>query len=324
MPQLSSVSGTVPSFPLFIVTPTQTLVLGIASASKQQRLALPSHLDMTRGGSPGPACHSDLFLLGGRVVALGFSFHFPIAGERVAAWCRLDSITSVVLARFPPTQVDTRSTPQLREQRYEGCTHVTGPSPASQTCLDSASGQGPLPASPPSQLGLNHLHGRVFLHQRAAVHGDRHVLHPGVLLAPIGAQLQFRQRGTVGARPGEAQVWLPILSEWGLRLWTHPMPPPRPVHVHRAPQHLLVLGRQAPAAGLQPPVVVAHVLAHLAVLLSLLLPPGRGGAVAGWARGTKDYFSVFGDLRSYGLALQKAPNALGALPPRPVLSFPGR
>lgn len=55
----------------------------------------------------------------------------------------------------------------------------------------------------------------------------------------------------------------------------------RPVHAHWAPQHLLVLGWQAPAAGLQPPVVVAHVLAHLAVLLPLLLPPGRGGAVAG-------------------------------------------
>lgn len=55
----------------------------------------------------------------------------------------------------------------------------------------------------------------------------------------------------------------------------------RPVHAPRAPQHLFVLGRQAPATGLQPPVIVAHVLAHLAVLLTLLLPPGRGGAVAG-------------------------------------------
>lgn len=123
---------------------------------------MPSHLDMKRGGSPSPASHSDLLLLWGRVVALGLSFHFPVAGQRVAAWCGLDSITSVVLARFPPTQVDTRSTPQLREHRHKGCTHVTGPSSASQTCLDSASGQGPLLALPcllPSQASLTFMVG---------------------------------------------------------------------------------------------------------------------------------------------------------------------
>lgn len=52
-------------------------------------------------------------------------------------------------------------------------------------------------------------------------------------------------------------------------------------HAPRPLQHLLVLGRQAPAAGLQPPIVVAHVLAHLAVLLALLLPAGGGRAVTG-------------------------------------------
>lgn len=287
---------------------------------------MPSHLDMKRGGSPSPASHSDLLLLWGRVVALGLSFHFPVAGQRVAAWCGLDSITSVVLARFPPTQVDTRSTPQLREHRHKGCTHVTGPSSASQTCLDSASGQGPLLALPclaffpvrphsPSWLGLSPPEG-------GSTRGQAHS-SSGCPPGPHwdSAAIQAERHCGSEAWGGSGLATHPF--KCGLRLWTHPTPPPHQVHVHCAPQHLLVLGRQAPAAGLQPPIVVAHVLAHLAVLLSLLLPPGRGGAVAGRARGTKEYFSVFGDLRSHGLALQRAPNALGALPPRPVLSFPG-
>lgn len=43
--------------------------------------------------------------------------------------------------------------------------------------------------------------------------------------------------------------------------------------------YLLVLGREAPATGLQPPVVVAHVLPDLPVLLPLLLTASRGCAV---------------------------------------------
>lgn len=77
-----------------------------------------SQHDSTAGSSgtgvPGPAVCSDL-LLGGRVIALGFSFHFPVAGQRVTAWRRPDSVPRVVLARFPPTQVHARGTPQLGE-----------------------------------------------------------------------------------------------------------------------------------------------------------------------------------------------------------------
>lgn len=46
-------------------------------------------------------------------------------------------------------------------------------------------------------------------------------------------------------------------------------------------EYLLVLGRQAPPTGLQPPVIIAHVFTDLAVLLPLLLTPGRRGAVTG-------------------------------------------
>lgn len=48
------------------------------------------------------------------------------------------------------------------------------------------------------------------------------------------------------------------------------------------PEHgpyLLVLGWQAPATGLQPPIVIPHVLPDLPVLLSLLLAARRGRAV---------------------------------------------
>lgn len=48
------------------------------------------------------------------------------------------------------------------------------------------------------------------------------------------------------------------------------------------PEHgpyLLVLGWEAPATGLQPPIVIPHVLPDLPVLLSLLLAARRGRAV---------------------------------------------
>lgn len=88
------------------------------------------------------------------------------------------------------------------------------------------------PWRPLSRILSAHLCRGVLLHQRAAVHRDRHIFHPGIFLASIGAQL-------------------------------------------------LVLGRQAPPTGLQPPVVIAHVFTDLAVLLPLLLTPGRRGAVTG-------------------------------------------
>lgn len=73
-----------------------------------------SHLDPRSSGVPGSAMSSDL-LLWRRVITLGLSFYFPVAGQRVAAWHRLDSVPRVVLARFPSAQVDARGTPQLGE-----------------------------------------------------------------------------------------------------------------------------------------------------------------------------------------------------------------
>lgn len=127
---------------------------------------------------------------------------------------------------------------------------------------------------------------------------------------PLGLSCRNRAARAVGARPGRLTgVRLPSaagccrVAHWGPPCPAHAphlpqhLPTPRPsLHLgprpapappctwgpaHAPPQHLLVLGRQTPAAGLQPPVVIAHVLAHLAVLLALLLPPRGRRAVAG-------------------------------------------
>lgn len=93
-------------------------------------------------------------------------------------------------------------------------------------------------------------------------------------------------------RPAPVCTWDPAppqhLLVVGAPPTAHPRPAPAPActwdlacPAPAPPQHLLVLGRQTPAAGLQPPVVIAHVLAHLAVLLALLLPPRGRRAVAG-------------------------------------------
>ena len=88
-----------------------------------------------------------------------------------------------------------------------------------------------------------------------------------------------RPSGHVGARRGAEGR--PRAGRAAGALQGCPSTLPTPPRAPRPLQHLLVLGRQAPAAGLQPPVVIAHVLAHLPVLLALLLPAGGRSAVTG-------------------------------------------
>lgn len=186
--------------------------------AQQTGFAWPS--DTSRRGSPGPARHSDLLLLRGRVVALGLSFHFPVTGQRVAAWCRLDSISREVLARFPPTQVDTRGTPQLRGQRCEGCEHVTGPSPNSQTRPDSASGWGPLRASPPILSGPG---SPSWWGPSPPEGGSTRGQARSSSCCPLGPHWDSAAttgRSAVGTRPGAAQARgqrfsSPSLQNWG-------------------------------------------------------------------------------------------------------------
>lgn len=120
--------------------------------------------------------------------ALGFAFSFPVTGQRVSTWYRLGSIARVLFMWLPPTQVDTSSTPQLRGQGCEVSVHqlLWGlPGATVKTTLCPG-----FPWRPLIRVLGAHLCRRVLLHQRAAVHRDRHIFHPGVFLASIGAQLQ--------------------------------------------------------------------------------------------------------------------------------------
>lgn len=281
---------------------------------------LSSRLGAAEPSGRQDARYPDLLLLGGRVVAFGLSFYFPVAGQRVAARHGLDSIPRAVLTKLPAAQVDARGTPQLGE----GGREVREPaSPRFPALLDIASGDlcrlarsGASPSwsgpSPPAGGST-----RVPAHSScgcppgprwdsAAETGQRALWAPGPAGSPACGCRPLP--GPAGAhlgppRPSHAPPQLvlgipprprPATPSTCLYLGPRPRPapapactwgpaptPPRPRPAPAPPQHLLVLGRQTPAAGLQPPVVVAHVLAHLAVLLALLLPPRGRRAVAG-------------------------------------------
>lgn len=210
------------------------------------------------------------------MIALGLSFHFPVTGQRVTAWHGLDSVPRVVLTRFPPTQVDARSTPQLGEQPRVSplpCTGPPGPPQPARPHLSGPRGQLTFMVGSFSTRGRQYTGTGTFFIRVSS-------------WPPLGLSCNHKAEATWARGLGRA------LRRWG-RGGTVGLPrrlpsccpacpstSPRP-RALRPLQHLLVLGRQAPAAGLQPPIVVAHVLAHLAVLLALLLPAGGRRAVTG-------------------------------------------
>lgn len=198
---------------------------------------LASRLGVAEPPGRQDARYPDLLLLGGRVVALGLSFHFPVAGQRVAARSGLDSISRAVLTQLPAAQVDARGTPQLGEG---SCEFGEPASPGFPALVDVASGglcrlarsgaspswSGPSPPAGGSTQGPAHSScgcppGRRW--DSAAGTGQRALWAPGRAGSPV-CGCRLRPGGALGTalprpRPAPACTWDPA-----------------------PPQHLLVLG----------------------------------------------------------------------------------